>query len=93
MKVYNLTEMTLDYRGYKIPPNGGWVEIPDLTFIPDRDKRLEKEKYLSFGSLPSWWHPPNLIPVEKKSSKELTETPKVEDSIEIKPTSKKFKKE
>lgn len=80
MKVYNLTDGIVDYRGRHIPPHGGWVDISDLTFIPDRDKKLEG-KYLSFGSLPSWWHPPNLIPVEPK--KEIV-TLNLKDKIEVK---------
>lgn len=55
MLVYNLTEAELNYKGKKIPPNGGSVNMPDLTFIPDRDRALESSKVLAFGKLPKWW--------------------------------------
>lgn len=56
MRVYNLSKQPVDYRGHTIPPNGGSAEYPDLDkFLPARDKKLEQEKILSFGSLPSWW--------------------------------------
>jgi hypothetical protein len=92
VKIYNLTDGIIDYKGRLIPPNGGWVEISDLVFIPDRDKKLDG-KYLAFGELPSWWHPPNLIPINKDEEKlEL----KVEDNVTtddgVKIDSKKVKR-
>lgn len=56
MKVFNLTDKTVVFRGRPIPPNGGFVEIPGAdSFVPDRDLRLSMAKVLSFGSLPKWW--------------------------------------
>jgi hypothetical protein len=83
VKVYNLTDRTIDYRGRLIPANGGWVEMPELTYIPDRDLRLAEARYLAFGSLPDWWHPPNLIPVERITLK-VSDDVKVEDAVEVK---------
>ena len=55
MLVYNLTNGEVTYKGKKVPPNGGSVNIPDLSFIPNRDLELEKARILAFGSLPRWW--------------------------------------
>lgn len=57
MLVFNLTAQELNYKGRKIPPNGGSLNYPELDkgFIPDRDRALEKKKVLAFGSLPYWW--------------------------------------
>lgn len=58
MRVYNLTPDTeIDYRGHRIPPNGGFADLRDLTFLPDRDKQLEKDRVLAFGALPPWFQP------------------------------------
>ncbi len=54
MNVYNLTEFDLSYKDRTIPPNGGFLEY-DLSFVPDRDRYLEKMKILAFGELPKWW--------------------------------------
>jgi hypothetical protein len=56
MKVFNLTDQRVDYRGKLIQPYGS--EEYDLTFIPDRDRALEKNGILSFGALPKWWRKP-----------------------------------
>jgi hypothetical protein len=55
MLIYNLTEQVLEYRGRLIPPHGGFIDLP-LTFIPDRDRKLEEAKKMAFGRLPKWWH-------------------------------------
>ena len=55
MRVYNVTQGEITYRGKKIPPNGGSVEFQDITFIPNRDLALQDAKMLAFGSLPKWW--------------------------------------
>lgn len=55
MRVFNLTEKPLDYRGRTIPPDGGYLDFPDMDFIPDRDLRLQQERILSFGRLPHWF--------------------------------------
>jgi hypothetical protein len=54
MRVYNIGTTDVTYKGRDIPPNGGSVEIPDMAFVPDRDRALT---YLSFGSLPKGWEP------------------------------------
>lgn len=58
MLVFNLTAQELNYKGRKIPPNGGSLNYSELDkgFIPDRDRELEKKKVLAFGSLPYWWN-------------------------------------
>jgi hypothetical protein len=55
VRVFNLGQSELIYKGRPIPPNGGSVDIPDLTFVPDRDRA---NKHLAFGSLPRGWKPP-----------------------------------
>ncbi len=56
MKVFNLTDQRVDYKGRTIAPYGS--ETYDLTFIPDRDRALEKAKILAFGALPKGWRKP-----------------------------------
>lgn len=56
MRVFNLTDQRVDYRGKLIPPYGS--EEYDLSFIPDRDKMLEKRGMLAFGALPKFWKKP-----------------------------------
>jgi hypothetical protein len=55
MKVFNLTDKPIEYRGRSIPSSGGSLEYADLSFIPNRDMRLVEKRVLSFGDLPSWW--------------------------------------
>lgn len=55
MRIYNLRTEIIVYRRRSIPANGGYVDFPELTFIPDRDLQLATDKVLSFGSLPQWW--------------------------------------
>lgn len=55
MRVYNLTDRPIEYRGRTIQPSGGFVEFHDLTFIPDRDLKLQTDKVLAFGVLPTWF--------------------------------------
>ena len=73
MRVFNLTDQRVDYRGKVIPPYGS--EEYDLGFIPDRDKTLEKKGMLAFGALPKWWRKPepkpSLPPAVVKAAKEV----------------------
>lgn len=56
MRVYNLSKQPVDFHGHTIPPNGGSAEYPGLEkFLPARDRKLEEQKILSFGILPTWW--------------------------------------
>jgi hypothetical protein len=57
VRVYNLTKGHINYKGREIPPNGGFLDYPTLTFVPDRDRNLEVMRILAFGSLPAWWAP------------------------------------
>ncbi len=56
MLVYNLTSNEVHYMGRPIPPNGGSLEFPSMTYVPTRDLALQKNKVLAFGSLPAWWN-------------------------------------
>lgn len=56
MRVFNLTQYEVDYKGRKIPANGGSLDYPTLTFVPSRDLELEAAKVLAFGALPAWWN-------------------------------------
>lgn len=60
MRVYNLTDQRIDYKGRLIAPYGS--EEYDITFIPDRDRNLEKAKILAFGFLPKGWKKPQPPP-------------------------------
>lgn len=55
MIVFNLTDNPLQFHGKTIPANGGSVDIKGLKFIPDRDRKLEKDRVLAFGFLPRWF--------------------------------------
>jgi hypothetical protein len=55
MRVYNLSDKEVTYRGRPIPANGGHLDYPGLSFIPDRDRKLETKRVLAFGSLPAWF--------------------------------------
>jgi hypothetical protein len=69
MRVFNLTDQRVDYRGKLIPPYGS--EEYDLDFIPDRDRQLEKAKMLAFGALPKWWRKPEPKPDPLKAAVNL----------------------
>lgn len=74
MMVFNLTNRILDFHGRHIDPNGGSVEIEELdSFIPDRDRKLEAAKMVSFGSLPSWFR----AKMEKDRGARMKRVPKV----------------
>jgi hypothetical protein len=53
--VYNLSKKELYYRGRPIPANGGSLEYPDMKYVPTRDMKLQDDKVLAFGQLPTWW--------------------------------------
>lgn len=55
MLVYNLSKKELYYRGRPIAANGGSREYPDMKYVPTRDMKLQDDKVLAFGHLPSWW--------------------------------------
>ena len=55
MRVYNLSQKEVVYKGKRIPPNGGSVEVQGMSFIPDRDLALQEARVLAFGKLPKWW--------------------------------------
>lgn len=81
MRVFNLTSQNIDYRNVSIPAYES--RDVDVSFIPDRDRVLEKNGILSFGSLPKGWKKPVVkepaVVVPKLGLKEL---PKVEEKIE-----------
>jgi hypothetical protein len=56
MRVFNVTPSTeVEYRGRMISPNGGFVDLPDVPFLPDRDLQLERDKIIAFRRLPEWF--------------------------------------
>lgn len=57
MKVFNLTDKYIDYRGMVIRPYSN-QNYPGLEFIPDRDRQLQTVGVLAFGSLPKGWSRP-----------------------------------
>lgn len=89
MKVYNLTNGLLDYRGKLIPPRGGSLEYPELdVFIADRDRKLAQAGVISFGQLPKSWLAVETKKVEEKpvplALKELAPQPEDEVKVETK---------
>jgi hypothetical protein len=57
VKVFNLTESPLDFRGRTIPADGGYLEYPELdVFIPNRDRELASAGVISFDYIPASWH-------------------------------------
>lgn len=66
MRVYNLTDKPLDFRGRVLPANGGSTTFPELDgFVPDRERQLEKAGVIAIGSLPVMWRPRSAPPVTK----------------------------
>lgn len=61
MKVYNLTNKHLDYRGKTMGPYG-MSDHPDLKFVPNRDLAMAEAGMLAFGSLPKGWSRPAPVP-------------------------------
>lgn len=81
MKVFNLTDQIVDYRGKVIPPYGS--EEYDITFIPDRDRALEKNGILSFGALPKWWRKPEQhSPVNTEPSNQMEVSKEIHSSTQ-----------
>lgn len=86
MRVHNLTKKDLEYRGKVIKANGGFIEINIPMPLPARDKKLEDNKVLAFGLLPSWWIRANKVSVTvTKGEVELTKevTTNVEEAIPL----------
>jgi hypothetical protein len=82
MRVYNLTDKVLDFRGKKISPKGGSMEYGDLTYIPTRDRALEVAGIISIGSLPEGWKKePEVLP-EESQKVEAREEVKVESKLQ-----------
>lgn len=83
MRVYNLTDQRVDYRGKLIPPYGS--EEFDIDFIPNRDLALAKNKMLAFGALPKGW-------VKPQPKVEAPPSPKVEvKAVAVEPKSVPYK--
>lgn len=57
MKVFNLTDKHIDYRGKTMRAYGS-EEYPDLVHVPNRDLLLQEEGLLAFGKLPKGWEKP-----------------------------------
>ena len=69
MRIFNLTDGTVDYKGKSIRAYGS-VDI-DVQMIPDRDAALEKAGILAFGTLPVGWRRPEPELVEKKATTDV----------------------
>src|SRR4051812_48211462 len=66
MRVFNLADKQLVYKGKTIPPNGGSAEFPDVAFLHERDT---SNHCLAFGSLPKGWKPKGMVEAELVASK------------------------
>lgn len=75
MKVFNLLDKPLDYRGRILAP-GKSQDFPELDkYVPDRDRRLEKAGVIAFRSLPKWWGRKALEPVPTTTRAIVTPLP------------------
>lgn len=86
MRVFNLTDQRVDYKGRTIAPYGS--DEFDLSFIPDRDRGLEKARILAFGALPKNWRrpqpPPEPVPVKMVAERQAPKTVAVVATEEVK---------
>lgn len=57
MRVFNLTDGNIDFRGKTIPAYGS-QEYRDLKFVLPREMDLQRSGMLSFGKLPKDWKRP-----------------------------------
>jgi hypothetical protein len=94
VRVYNLTDQPLEYRGRTLPPLGGSFDFQELdSFVPDRDKELAKNKVVSFDTLPQWWKDQRRQATNApRASVRLIDKVAVEDVAETKPVEKTFGK-
>lgn len=93
MRVFNLTGQTIDFRGVSIPAYDS--RDIEISFIPDRDRVLEKNGILAFGALPkNWKRPVEKAPVvaPKLGLKELPKVEK-EDPLPVTEEPKEMKEE
>lgn len=94
MKVFNLTDRDIDYRGRLLGPYQS--ADYDIGFLPDRDLALQKAGVLAFGSLPKGWVKPapkpepvaplavQAKPVAPKTVAAPVSEVKVADAVEVK---------
>lgn len=59
MKIFNLTDKTIVYRGRQLLPYA--VVEMDVDHIPDRDMLLQDKGMLAFGELPKGWTRPKPV--------------------------------
>lgn len=87
MRVFNLTDKSIDYRGKTMGPYGhsDHPDLVDLSMVPTRDLAMQKAGMLAFGVLPTSWKKPEPVappappaPPAKKVEVKLTEAVKVE---------------
>lgn len=88
MRVYNLTDKHIDYRGKTMTPYGS-SDHPDLKHVPGRDLAMAEAGMLAFGSLPKGWSKPEpvVIPepvVEKKEEvKKAADVVKLDETVKV----------
>lgn len=73
MRVFNLTQQILVYRGRDIGPNGGFADFTELPFVPERDLQLAVDGVISFETLPVGWTPFVPEPDPEPEKKEETD--------------------
>ena len=100
MRVFNLTQNPVDFHGKLIPPDGGSLDFPDLDkFIPNADKRLEKDGMIALGYLPASWEMRNRTPPlpqpaapTLKVEEPVVEPPRpAREYVETRPTAKRLR--
>jgi len=89
VKVFNLTDKHVDYRG-RTMPGYGMSEHADLKHVPDRDLALQDAGILAFGSLPKGWSKPEPVPEPTPDELAMKEVPakKASDVVKLEETVK-----
>jgi hypothetical protein len=77
VKVFNLTNKHIDYRGKTMGPYG-MSDHPDLKHVPTRDLAMAEAGTLAFGSLPKGWKKPEPTPEPTPAEKAAVGKKKVE---------------
>lgn len=88
MKVFNLTERHIDYRGKTMGPYGS-SDHPDLKHVPARDLAMAESGMLAFGSLPKGWKKPEpVVAPAPVVEKKVLEAKKPADVVKLEETTK-----
>jgi hypothetical protein len=94
MKVYNVTDAALSFRGKEIPPGQG-LDFPELDrFLPDRERAMVAKRVIAIGQLPAWYTVKRAVPTSSPKPVQLPARAvvkavshvKLEGGVEVKTT-------